>query len=115
MLHHLALILFLLLPQAPPAHQVILNWTESTTPAVTGNCIYRAGNSGGPYTQLFCSQMPIATYADATVNPDPNLGTTYYYVVTALVGSVESLNSNEVSAIYAPAPSPPTNLTDSSK
>lgn len=115
MLYRLALILFSLLPQNPPAHQVLLNWTESTTTGVTGNCIYRGLSSGGPYTQLFCSQMPIATYADSTVAPDPNLGTTYYYVVTALVGSVESLHSNEVAAVYAPAPSPPTNLTDSTK
>jgi len=77
--------------------QVILGWSASTTASVTYN-VYRSTTQGGPYTPgTLLTSLPAGTltYTDNTVTH----GTTYYYVVTAVDGnSIESVNSNEVSA-----------------
>jgi len=69
---------------------VTLTWTA--TADASGYNIKRATTSGGPYTPIGTSSM--ANYYDVTaVN-----GTTYYYVVSAVNTSNESLNSSQVSA-----------------
>jgi fibronectin type 3 domain-containing protein len=54
---------------------------------------YRSDTAGGPY-QLLATITAARSYEDTVTG-----GTTYYYVVTAVVnGSGESANSNETSA-----------------
>ena len=72
--------------------KIVLNWTQSSTPGITGNRVYRSTTSGGPYSLI------------ATLNPTTfsntglTSGTTYYYVVTAVNANGESPNSNQASA-----------------
>lgn len=76
-------------------HSVSLTWVPSTS-LVVGYNIYRGTQSGGPYTILNSSLVLVTTYTDSTVQS----GQTYFYVTTAVdSNSVESLFSNEVSAI----------------
>jgi thermitase len=88
------------LPVAPTAVKasagkvsVSLTWTQSTTAGITGNKVYRSTTSGGPYTLA-------ATLAKTTKATITGLtkGVKYYFRVTALVGTVESAYSAEVSA-----------------
>jgi len=60
-----------------------------------GYNVYRATISGGSYTLLNSSLVPMTQYSDANVQS----GQTYYYVVTAVDSSNnESIHSNQVSA-----------------
>ena len=79
---------------------MVLSWTQSTSPAITGNKIYR-GTGSGNETLLYTSSTPIVTYTDGPFST----GTTYYYRITAVNATGESGYSNEVSAAV---PSPPT-------
>jgi hypothetical protein len=90
------------LPQPPTnlvatnatATQIPLTWTPSTTGNVVNYNVYRAGNSGGPYTLLYSTPGNVTSYTDLTVTS----GHTYYYVVRTVTAlSPESVNSNEVS------------------
>jgi hypothetical protein len=75
-------------------HAVSLSWTASTS-TVAGYHVYRAGQSGGPYTILNSALLTGTTYADATVQA----GQTYYYVVTAVNSAgFKSQYSNQVQA-----------------
>ena len=94
-------------PDAPTQHQVALSWTQSTTPGITSNNVYRGTTSGGPYTLIYSSTTPITAYTDTSVVG----GDTYYYVVTALIGTEESGYSNQYQANVPVAPAPPTGLT----
>lgn len=81
-------------------HTVNLSWTQSTGngqgDTIIGNNVYRSQVSGGPYTEIFISAIPITTYPDSTVQN----GQTYYYVVTAVDNlGAESNPSNETSAV----------------
>jgi hypothetical protein len=79
----------------PPGHNVDLSWNASAS-SVIGYNVYRGTQSGGPYTRLNSSLQSGTTYSDANVQ----LGTTYFYVVTALDGSSqESAFSNESIAV----------------
>lgn len=60
---------------------------------ILGFNIYRAENSGGPYTKVNSSLITTNTYTDTGVTN----GITYYYVVTAVYTGCESIYSNEVS------------------
>jgi len=64
---------------------------------VNGYNVYRGTTSNGPYaTKLNGSLVTAVGYADSTVTD----GTTYYYVVTAVDSSnVESVDSNQATAI----------------
>lgn len=88
----------------PTKPSVVLSWTQSITPGITANCIYR-GSVSGQYTipALYCSTTPIVTYTDATVAR----GGTYYYAMTARLNAIESGYSNEVAAAV-PTIAPPT-------
>ncbi|MDE3100573.1 MAG: hypothetical protein KGJ88_13975, partial [Verrucomicrobiota bacterium] len=76
-----------------PGH-IQLTWTQSSSPNITSNNIYRSTTSGGPYTL-------VTTLSAATSYTDSGLGrgATYYYVVTAVnSGNVESPYSNQATA-----------------
>lgn len=84
-------------PTTPPpaSHSVRLSWGASTT-NVAGYRVYRSEVSGGSFTPLNGTLLTVLTYDDATVS----LGTTYYYVVTAVDSSGnESVHSNQVTAV----------------
>lgn len=82
-----------------PQHNVGLNWQASTS-QIVGYNVYRAGQSGGPYSKVSSALDPSTAYSDAAVQA----GSTYYYVVTAVDGSGnESVYSNQAQAIV---PSP---------
>jgi fibronectin type 3 domain-containing protein len=84
---------------ASTAHSVTLNWTASTS-VVVGYNIYRAAQSGGPYTKLNSSLVHATNYTDTTVQA----GRTYLYVVTATdAQGHESEFSNKIQAMV---PSP---------
>jgi hypothetical protein len=78
-------------------HDVILTWSPSATPAVSGYNVYRGTASEGE-SETPLNSLPISgtTYADTIVTA----GSTYFYVVTAIASDdvTESPNSDEVSA-----------------
>jgi fibronectin type 3 domain-containing protein len=93
-------------PQAAPApvaptgltasgarRKVGLSWTQSTSPGVTQNKVYRSTTNGGPFS-LLVTLSATTSYTDTSVISH----TTYYYVVTAVSSSGESSYSNEASA-----------------
>ncbi|MCI0746977.1 MAG: metallophosphoesterase [Verrucomicrobia subdivision 3 bacterium] len=75
--------------------RIVLHWTQSASPNVTQNGVYRSTTSGGPYTLV--ATIPAATsYQNAGLTS----GTRYYFVVTALDGNgLESSFSNEATAV----------------
>ena len=77
--------------------QAALSWTYVAN--ATSYNIKRATASGGPYTA-------IATVKTGTSYTDTGLtgGTTYYYVVSAVNSTNESVNSTEASAAVLAAP-----------
>jgi len=85
---------------APPVHSVLLSWTASVSPNITGYNVYRGTQSGGPYpSKLTSTPNPGTTYTDNSVVD----GQTYYYVTTAVdSNNQESANSNETSAVIPP-------------
>jgi len=106
-------------PLAPPAAptgltatagnaQVVLSWTASTGAASYN--VKRATVSGGPYTTIATNS---STYINPTSYTDTTVtnGTTYYYVVSAVNATGESVNSAEVSATPVAPPAAPTGLT----
>jgi hypothetical protein len=87
-------------PPAPPTNltanggknKITLRWTQSSSPNIQFNRIYRSDTSGGPYTMV--AQVTAKTsYND----PTPG-GTTRFYVVTAVNANGESVFSNQASA-----------------
>jgi hypothetical protein len=98
----------------PTVHSVTLNWTQgapSTGGTLTQNCIYR-GTAAGVYAPaaIFCSAIPVTTYADLTVTG----GTNFHYAVTlvetvsGVTKPVESAYSNDALAAVPGSPTPPT-------
>jgi hypothetical protein len=81
---------------AATPHTVALSWTASTS-TVSGYNVYRGTTSNGPYsTKLNSALVTVVDYTDSTVAA----GTTYYYVVTSVDSSnVESVDSNQATAI----------------
>jgi fibronectin type 3 domain-containing protein len=76
-------------------HNANLSWIPSTS-TVAGYQVYSSNLSGGPYAKLTPSAVNLASYTDSTVQS----GKTYYYVVTAVdSSSMESVYSNQVSAL----------------
>jgi hypothetical protein len=80
---------------AQQAHSAALSWTASTS-TVSGYNVYRGTVNGGPYTLINLSLVTGPSYTDTTVQS----GVTYYYVTTAVDSSgVESVDSNQVTAV----------------
>ncbi len=85
--------------QLDSSHRVSLTWDTSTSSNVTGYYVYRATQSGGPYTKL-SSLLTTTSYVDASVQA----GQTYYYATTAADSAgAESAYSNQV-ATSIPTP-----------
>lgn len=84
----------------PGNAKVDLSW--NAVPNATSYIVKRALTSGGPYET-------IANSVTETIYPDSNVtnGTTYYYIVTAIVNGVESGPSNEASATPSGPIEPP--------
>jgi hypothetical protein len=75
---------------------ISLNWNDVAASDLWGYGVYRAQTSGGPYTHV--RDVFTSDWKDSGVT----VGTTYYYVVTALDKSGnESGNSNEGSALVS--------------
>jgi hypothetical protein len=80
---------------AAASHTVALSWTPAVS-GVTGFKTYASMVSGGPYIELGAVPSTTPSYTDSSVQS----GHTYYYVVTAVNSTnVESLCSNEATAI----------------
>jgi hypothetical protein len=76
-------------------HSVTLQWHPSTS-AVAGYNVYRSAKPGGPYKKLNARPTSGTSYQDSTVRP----GATYYYVVKSVTPkNVESIASDEISAV----------------
>lgn len=76
------------------SYSVSLNWDASTTSGVNFYNVYRATQSGGPYSKV--AQVPGLYWTD--INVKANLE--YYYVVTALASNgQESGYSSQISAL----------------
>ncbi len=76
----------------PGIGAVNLNWDVDGAPDSFN--VYRSLVDGGPYTFLANVGGGFSGYDDGAVSQ----GTTYYYVVTAVLGGVESVYSNQASA-----------------
>jgi hypothetical protein len=80
--------------------KVVVTWNAPA--GATGYNVKRSTVSGGAYTML-AAGLAVPSYTDTTVVN----GTPYYYVVTAVNGTVEGPASSQVTAIpTAPLPSP---------
>jgi hypothetical protein len=78
---------------APGKKKIRLTWTQSSSPNIASNKVYRATVNGGPYSLI--ASIPAATTYQ---NTGLISGTTYYYVVTAVNSSgLESPQSNQAS------------------
>jgi fibronectin type 3 domain-containing protein len=76
-------------------HAVTLTWGASTSQGVTGYKVYRGTTSGGPYSLVKPAAVAGTSYIDSGVVS----GRTYYYVVTAVASTGESVYSSQVSAV----------------
>jgi len=80
----------------PKVTKVSLVW--SPVDGASGYNVYRSDTSGGPHVQIAANhQTTYATYLDNGLVT----GATYYYVVTFILGGVESEISNEAAATLA--------------
>jgi fibronectin type 3 domain-containing protein/regulation of enolase protein 1 (concanavalin A-like superfamily) len=80
--------------------QVQLQWNAHA--GATSYNVKRALVSGGPYTTI-ASNLVTTSFTDTTVSTCQ----TYYYVVTMMIGGVESVPSSEASTtVQGPLPSP---------
>ena len=73
---------------------VWLDWEDNSEPEVTGYNVKRSTSPSGRYANI-ATNIPDSVYGDNTVTN----GNTYYYKVSSVIGdSIESPNSDEVSA-----------------
>jgi len=100
------------LPSAPTGLQAIAGDTRIalTWTAVSGAVsyrVYRGTSANSEAATPVANNVASASYTDAGLTN----GTTYFYYVTAVNGTGESIRSNEASATPAPIPAVPTALT----
>ena len=100
------------------AHSASLSWTASTSaagcvsPCTFGYNVYRGTSAGGENMVTPINSAPVSgtTFSDTNVA----LGNTYFYVIQAVETSgaltLTSVNSNEASAVFPAAPTPPSGL-----
>lgn len=86
----------------PTQFAVQLSWTQSDSPNVISNCVYRSATSGGPYGQLGCFNAT-ESYLDTA----PLFGPDFYVATAVDDAGVESPFSNEATA-FVPSVTPPT-------
>jgi fibronectin type 3 domain-containing protein len=75
----------------PKPRQLNLRWTQSSTPGVTTNNIYRRASGGSYLSTPTASINATTSYVDSALTR----GAMYCYVVTAGAGGLESAGSNE--------------------
>lgn len=80
------------------SHSVSLSWTPSTD-AVDGYNVYRGLATGKEDTKINTALVTGTSLIDAS----PVLGANFY-IARSVKNGVESVNSNEVSAVLLPAP-----------
>jgi hypothetical protein len=77
-------------------HSATLTWTASGSPNITGYNVYRATQTGGPYTKVSHGVVAGTSFTDLTVHA----GQSYYYVTTAVdAEGNESVYSNQAAAV----------------
>lgn len=97
---------------ANPTYSVILSWTSSTDSTstnpgtvnvyrFTGSCPATPTTTG--FTQIATNQAAAGSFTDSVVN----LGTTYCYFVTAVIGGLESNPSITFQGSIPAQPQPP--------
>ena len=106
------LIAFLVLPVwGQTSHSIKIGWTYTqNADTAVGFNVYRSTVSGGPYTKLTTSLLPLTvlSFTDFTGTG----GTTYFYVITAVDGiGIESAKSGEANATFLSAPAIPAGVT----
>ncbi|MGA8150075.1 MAG: choice-of-anchor D domain-containing protein [Terriglobales bacterium] len=80
-------------------HSVLLSWTASGSPNISGYNIYRGLAAGGPFSQINTSLIGGTTYTDNSVVD----GQTYYYEATAVdSSSQESAKSTPAAQAVIP-------------
>lgn len=87
-----------------PTHaqnSVRVSWTPSSdatgNPSLTYN-VYRADSCPGQFAKLNSAPLSATSYVDANVA----MGAAYCYQVTAVLGDVESMPSNQATAVPPP-------------
>ncbi|HZU32781.1 MAG TPA: hypothetical protein VFB79_16815, partial [Candidatus Angelobacter sp.] len=76
-------------------HSVDIAW-DAAVPAPSGYNVYRATQSGGPFTKLNSAPLTVLVFTDNTVTS----GTTYFYVVTSVAANgTESGFSAQATAV----------------
>jgi hypothetical protein len=76
-------------------HSVDVAW-DASTPAASGYNVYRATQSGGPFTKLNAAPITVLIFTDNTVAS----GMTYFYTVTSVAADgTESGASPQVTAV----------------
>jgi hypothetical protein len=104
-------------PAFAAGQSVTLSWTASVssttaTPGTSnvyreiGTCSATQPTSTAGFSQIATNIAPSGPYTDTAVT----MGTTYCYIVTAVIGGLESAPSNTFQAIIPSLPSPPTGL-----
>jgi len=92
--------------QTPHSVTLTWSWSQGDGPLATGFNVKRGITTGGPYaTVASLTGASIQTYID--VSGTGNIltpGSTYYYIVTALAGTAESLPSPEAPATIPTSP-----------
>jgi len=71
-------------------------WTEPTTLPMDGYNVYRATTPGGPYVKANVTIIPVGT---TTYTDNVGDGTYYYVVRSQNLGYLESVDSNETTAV----------------
>lgn len=92
-------------------HGELLSWTQSSTPGITGNTL-KCGSLTKIYPLKWTFNVPTTTYdwlTNDSINP-PSQGVTYFCVVTATIGVIESDPSPELTFRFPTVPLPPPGL-----
>ena len=97
-----------MLVATPGEAEISLDWNDNSEGDLDGYDVYRSTTSGSGYSKINGSLVASSAYTDTDVTN----GITYYYVVKAVdLGSNESDNSGEASAVPTDAaPEAPTGL-----
>ena len=84
------------------AHSAILNWVASVD-VIDGYNVYRRDTASGVPTKLNTALVSGTTFTDTTIGVGD-----YFYFVRSSKDGIESVDSNQATAVVLPAP--PTNL-----
>ena len=80
-------------------HSVDVSW-DASTPVASGYNVYRATQSGGPFTKLNAAPITVLIFTDNTVSS----GVTYFYTVTSV--AADGSESGDSAVVTAVVPNP---------